>query len=88
MRITSVENHRACCEARGIRREIRLDLLDCPVVVGDYVLIHAGYALQVMTEADAQATWGLFDQIASTLDHADAENQYAHSFGDASKETS
>jgi len=72
MRIVSVEGVNGCCEARGVRREVRLDLLESEAFVGDYVLIHAGYAVEAMTEADAQATWKLFDEIISTLDQAGA----------------
>jgi hydrogenase expression/formation protein HypC len=75
MRIVSVEGVSGCCEARGVRRKVRLDLLESQAVVGDYILIHAGYALQAMTEADAHATWKLFDEIISTLDQAAASTR-------------
>ncbi len=73
MRITGFEGRSASCEARGVRREVRLDLLDCEVAVGDYVLIHAGHALQIIPEADALATWDLLDQIISALDPPQSE---------------
>jgi hydrogenase expression/formation protein HypC len=75
MRVVSIEGRGCCCEARGVRREVRLDLLDCEVAVGDFVLIHAGYALHAMMEADARATWDLFDEITSALDRAEAPTQ-------------
>ncbi len=37
-------------EASGVRHEVRFDLVG-PVRIGDYVLVHAGYAIQVMDEA-------------------------------------
>ncbi len=73
MRIVSIDGHRACCEARGVRRDVSLTLLgDETVAVGSQVLIHVGYALQVITEDDARATWDLFDEITAALDRADA----------------
>jgi hydrogenase expression/formation protein HypC len=69
LRITGIEGCSATCEARDVRREVRLDLLDSDVAVGDYVLIHAGHALQVISEADALATWELLDEITSALAH-------------------
>ena len=73
MRIVSVNGHTACCEAKGVRREVSLTLLDGQEpAVGDHVLVHVGYALQTISAADARATWDLFDEIAVALDHADA----------------
>jgi hydrogenase expression/formation protein HypC len=73
MRIVSMEGHKACCEARGVQRDVSLTLLsDQEVAVGDHVLIHVGYAIQTITAADAKATWDLFDEVASALGDADA----------------
>jgi hydrogenase expression/formation protein HypC len=47
-------------------------LADQDVAVGDYVLVHVGYALQTIDVADAQATWELFDDITEALYQADA----------------
>ena len=71
MRIVSREGYRACCEARGVRRDVSLFLLgDQDAAVGDYVLVHVGYAIQKIIAEDAQATWELFDEITSALDQA------------------
>ncbi len=73
MQIVSIEGHTACCEAKGVRREVSLFLLgDQRVAVGDHVLVHVGYALQTITVADARATWDLFDEVTTALDHANA----------------
>ncbi len=73
MRILSRDGHMASCEARGVRRDVSLTLLaDQDVAVGDYVLVHVGYALQTIGAADAQATWDLFDDIGAALYPADA----------------
>ena len=49
----------------GARREVCLSCVP-EAAVGDYVLIHVGFALAVIDEADAAATWALLEQI--TLD--------------------
>ena len=73
MRIVSRDGHMAHCEARGVRRDVSLTLLgDQDVALGDYVLVHVGYALQTIGAADAQATWALFDDIGAALYPADA----------------
>jgi len=43
----------------GVRKEISLALVD-DVAVGDYVLIHVGYALNKISEEEAQKTLELF----------------------------
>jgi hydrogenase expression/formation protein HypC len=66
MRIISRDGHMARCEARGVRRDVSLTLLaDQDLAIGDYGLVHVGYALQTIGAADAQATWALFDDISA-----------------------
>ncbi len=66
-------SYKALCEARGVRREVSLFLLtDQSFIVGDYVLVHVGYAIQMISGQDARATWELFDEVAAALDGADA----------------
>jgi len=55
MRVKQIENDVAVCEIDGVRREASLMMLD-DVVVGDYVLIHAGFAIEKIDEAEAQLT--------------------------------
>jgi hydrogenase assembly chaperone HypC/HupF len=68
-RIVSMERGRACCEVRGVRRDVSLLLLgNHQLTVGDHVLVRSGYAIQALTARDADATWDLFDQIIAVLD--------------------
>jgi hydrogenase expression/formation protein HypC len=73
MRIITITGYLACCEAKGVRRDVSLTLLaDQDVVVGDHVLVHVGYAIQTVSAAEARATWDLFDEITTALEHASA----------------
>lgn len=45
----------AWVELDGVRQRVSLALLDA-VQVGDYVIVHVGFALHVIDEAEAQAT--------------------------------
>ncbi|MBI4865242.1 MAG: HypC/HybG/HupF family hydrogenase formation chaperone [Candidatus Riflebacteria bacterium] len=47
----------------GVTREVAMDLLP-EVRVGDYVIVHAGYAIQMVDEAEAMETLRLFEQLA------------------------
>ncbi len=51
-------------ELDGVRREVSL-MLQPGAKIGDYVLVHAGYAIGTVDEADAQATLELLRQIAA-----------------------
>jgi len=73
MRVMSVDKFNACCEARGVRREVSLFLLpEGSVAVGEHVLVHVGYALQTLAPADAAARWALFDMITADQDRLGA----------------
>jgi len=49
----------AIVELDGLRKEISLALVD-GVQVGDYVILHVGYALSKLDAAEAQRTLALF----------------------------
>ena len=68
MRIKSVDGFAAVCEAKGIEREVSLFMMQGEdVAAGDHVLVHVGYAIQKVSEAEARLTWELFDEI---VEHA------------------
>lgn len=56
MRIVSIEGSNAVAEIDGVRRAASLMLLDEEVQVGDFVIIHAGFAISRLDEADALET--------------------------------
>lgn len=50
-------------EFDGVRQPVRLSLLDRPSV-GEYVIVHAGYAIERLDEAEAQARIEVFAELA------------------------
>jgi hydrogenase expression/formation protein HypC len=62
MEIREINGNEAVAEAGGIRKEIRLDLLD-GAEVGDFVLIHTGYAIEKLDPAEARETLDLIRQV-------------------------
>jgi len=64
MQVTKIDGYTAQCAAKGVNRDASLFLLQDEVIeIGDYVLIHVGYAIQKISEAEAQSTWELLDQM-------------------------
>ena len=64
MQITNINGFNARCAAKGIERDVSLFLLQGEMLQeGDYVLIHVGYAIQIISEQEAQSTWELLDQM-------------------------
>ena len=64
MQITKIDGFNAHCVAKGVERDVSLFLLqDETIKEGDYLLIHVGYAIQKISEAEALSTWELLDQM-------------------------
>src|SRR3569832_955341 len=64
MQIESIDGFTARCQAKGEWRDVSLFMMqDALPAVGDFVMVHVGYAIQKIAEADARTTWELLDQI-------------------------
>jgi len=62
--VKSIDGNEAEAEIGGIGRKISI-LLTPEVKVGDYVLLHTGYAINVVDEEEAMETLKLFEEMAS-----------------------
>jgi len=61
-RIMSVEGGKANVNfGEGVLRDVNISLVEAKV--GDYVLVHAGYAIQVVEEKEALETLRLWNDI-------------------------
>jgi len=64
MQICSIDGLVARCEAKGVEREANLLMLEHESLgVGDYVVVHLGYAVDTVTPEEAAAAWEVYDQI-------------------------
>ena len=61
-RIVELNDDNAVVDAMGNRYNAKTTLL-ANVKVGDIVLVHAGFAIATVDEAEARKTWELFDKI-------------------------
>ena len=52
LRLIEINGKSAVGEAMGMRREIRVDFIEEPKL-GDYVIVHAGFAIERLPEQQA-----------------------------------
>lgn len=72
MRVTKVEgdpedftsNQIATVDADGIAQQVRLDVVDHWPKVGDYLIIHAGFAIHTLEEKEALTNLKLLRELA------------------------
>ncbi len=65
-RIESIDGDRAQADIRGLKRRIGLALLP-DAKVGEYVLLHAGFAIQRIDEREAEETYRLLEETGITI---------------------
>lgn len=66
MKINRIEGTAAECEAGGLTQNVRIDFIPdaCP---GDYVMVHAGFAIQKMSEKEALENIALLEELKDAL---------------------
>lgn len=62
-RVLAIDGMSATVDFFGVTKELRLDIVDEPVQIGDYVLNHVGFAIRRIPPEEVQETLALFDQI-------------------------
>jgi len=67
-KIIEIDDLRAVVDVYGARREINLMLMPEEVVIGDYVLVHAGFALQKVDQEAAQEALSMISVIISDVE--------------------
>jgi len=73
-RIVRINNLLATVDVYGAQKEISLLLLPDDAKIGDYVLVHAGFAIQKVDEDAAQDALNLIREIAESME--DSEDLY------------
>lgn len=61
----------AIADMGGVRKEINVSLVP-DLDVGDYVILHVGYALNKLDKAEAEKTLKLFSELNDLEQHADS----------------
>ncbi|HAX94432.1 MAG TPA: HypC/HybG/HupF family hydrogenase formation chaperone [Bacteroidales bacterium] len=66
-KIIKLEGSNATVDVYGAQRNISLLVLDQSVDIGDYVIVHAGFAIQKLREDVAKETLGYFNTYLKEL---------------------
>jgi len=67
MQIVQIDGFNARCEAKGVTREVSLYMIQGePIEIGDFVMVHVGYAIQIMSEQGARSAWELHDEMLAS----------------------
>jgi hydrogenase expression/formation protein HypC len=74
MKVVEIAADSAVGEVGGIRRKINLVLVD-GVEVGDYVIVHAGFAIEKLDEDDAMETLRLLSELAEAAEVEDRRSR-------------
>lgn len=64
--IRSIEGVMGEADFGGVKRSVNLSLVDARV--GDYVIVHAGYAIEILDKEEAEKTLELFREMLSQED--------------------
>jgi hydrogenase expression/formation protein HypC len=72
-KVIAIDGLSATVDFFGVRRELRLDIVDEPVQPGDYVLNHVGYAIRRIPPEEVQETLALFDELLRAEAAADGD---------------
>lgn len=72
MRLLEIDGARGIAELGGVRKEIMLTLTP-DACIGDYVIIHAGFAIEILDEKEAWQTLDLLREISHRPTHGTAD---------------
>jgi len=72
MQLIEINYPSGVAEARGVTRNIGLQLLqESDVNIGDYVVVHVGFAIEKLDKIRADEIWEGFDELLRLMDQED-----------------
>ena len=66
LKLIEINGNEAVAESMGMRRSVRVDFIDDPKV-GDYVIVHAGFAIERLPEEQALEDIGAWEEVRDAL---------------------
>jgi hydrogenase expression/formation protein HypC len=72
MQIVEIRYPSGVAEAKGVKREIGLQLLsEDSVAIGDHVIVHVGFAIEKVDKRYADEIWEALDEVLRVMDEED-----------------
>ena len=68
-KVIEVDGLMATVDFWGVRRQIRLEVVDEPVQPGDYILNHVGYAIRRIPPEQIDVTLALYEELLKLAEH-------------------
>jgi hydrogenase expression/formation protein HypC len=62
-KVVAVDGLVATVDFWGVRKQVRLEVVDEPVQPGDYILNHVGYAIRRIPDSEIDATLALYEEL-------------------------
>lgn len=62
MKLVHIEGNKGVVELSGVKKEVSLNLLR-KVQIGDYLIIHAGFAIEKLDEEEAKKNLAIWEEI-------------------------
>ena len=70
-KIVEIDGVIATVDFWGVRKQVRLEVVDEPVQPGDYILNHVGYAIRRIPPGEIQATLALYEELLARAERED-----------------
>ena len=61
----------ATVDTMGVKRQVSLDLMPDEVVIGDYILIHVGFAMSKIDEEEALQSLEMYQEILGAMEESE-----------------
>ena len=69
------ENNMATVDTMGVRRKVTLDLINEKVEIGDFVLIHVGFAMNKISKEEAQQSIDTYNEIVAAMNSGEIDEK-------------
>jgi hydrogenase expression/formation protein HypC len=70
-KVIAVDGLLATVDFWGVRKQVRLEVVDADVQPGDYILNHVGYAIRRIPAGEVEATLALYEELLRAAERED-----------------
>ena len=83
MQLVEINYPSGVAEAKGVKRDIGLQLLPEDVLeIGDHVIVHVGFAIEKVDQARADEIWEALEEVLAMMDEEEESARGIDSSGD------